>query len=174
MAQSGPKSGGDLFDLAKDGTTVPEDSAKPRLISSKPRPDQIASEADPNYIGGTTLAEAADNAGDIPRVCTTSCLRVLSRLSLTAAQTVTDKVVSEVLTGTGDTMPSQTDSKRLHNVPGGVVHDPNAKGSTRYEKHIVGDSDVNHGASEGPGVDKAPGDEEISDEAAMDKLEKKI
>lgn len=71
-------------------------------------------------------------------------------------------------------MPSQTDSKRLHNVPGGVVHDPNAKGSSRREKHIVGDSDVDHGASKGPGVDKAPGDEEISDEAAMDKMEKKF
>lgn len=68
MAQSGRDSGGDLFDMAEKGTTVPEDSAKPRLIPSKPRPDQIASDADPNYIGGTTLAEAADNAGDIPRV----------------------------------------------------------------------------------------------------------
>ena len=62
-AQSGPNSGGDLFDLAKDGTTVPEDSAVPRTIPSKPRPDQIASEYDPNAVGGTNLAEAADNAG---------------------------------------------------------------------------------------------------------------
>lgn len=68
MAQSGPDSGGDLFDMAEDGTTVPEDSAKPRLIPSKPRPDQIASDADLNDLGGTTLAEAADNATDIPRV----------------------------------------------------------------------------------------------------------
>ena len=69
MAESGRNSGGDIFDMAKDGTTVPEDSAKPRMIPSKPRPDQIASEADPNSIGGATLAEAADNARDIPRVC---------------------------------------------------------------------------------------------------------
>jgi hypothetical protein len=68
-AQQGPNSGGDLFDMAKDGTTVPEDAAKQRTIPSKPRPDQIASDSDPNQIGGTTLAEAADNAGDIPRVC---------------------------------------------------------------------------------------------------------
>ena len=66
--ESGRNSGGDLFDMAKDGTTVPEDSAKPRHIPSKPRPDQIASESDPNFIGGTTLAEAATNATDIPRV----------------------------------------------------------------------------------------------------------
>lgn len=73
MAQSGRGSGGDLYDMAKDGTTVPEDSANPRLIPSKPRPDQIASEADPNYIGGSTLADAADNATDIPRVCSMIC-----------------------------------------------------------------------------------------------------
>jgi hypothetical protein len=64
-AQSGRDSGGDLFDMAKDGTKVPEDAAKPRYITSVPRPDQIASSDD---LGGRTLAEAADNAGDIPRV----------------------------------------------------------------------------------------------------------
>lgn len=71
-AQSGRNSGGDLFDLAKDGTTVPEDSAKPRNIPSKPRPDQIAAEKDPNDLGSSTLAGAATNAGDIPRVCSTT------------------------------------------------------------------------------------------------------
>lgn len=65
---SGRDSGGDLFDMAKDGTTVPEDSAKPRLIPSKPRPDQIASADDPNALGATDLAGAATNAEDIPRV----------------------------------------------------------------------------------------------------------
>lgn len=60
--------GGDLFDMAKDGTTVPEDAAKPRLIPSKPRPDQIASEPDENSLGASDLAGAADNAQDIPRV----------------------------------------------------------------------------------------------------------
>jgi hypothetical protein len=60
--------GGDLFDMAEDGTTVPEDAAKPRIIPSKPRPDQISSEPDPNSFGGSNLADAADNAQDIPRV----------------------------------------------------------------------------------------------------------
>lgn len=68
MPQSGPNSGGDLFDIAKDGTKVPENAAEPRYISSKPRPDQVASAADPNYLGGRTLADAATNAEDIPRV----------------------------------------------------------------------------------------------------------
>lgn len=67
-AQSGPNSGGDLSDMAVQGTTVPDDAAKPRYIPSKPRPDQIATTDDPNHLGGTNLAEAADNAGDIPRV----------------------------------------------------------------------------------------------------------
>ncbi len=62
------KGGGDLFDMAKDGTTVPEDAAKPRIIPSVPRPDQIASEPDPNSLGGADLASTADNAQDIPRV----------------------------------------------------------------------------------------------------------
>lgn len=53
------------------------------------------------------------------------------------------------------------------------MHDHNATGSTIYEKYIKGGSDVDHNTSEGPGVDKARGDEEISDEAAMDKMEKK-
>lgn len=70
--ESGRNSGGDLLDMAKDGTTVPDNAAKPRVIPSVPRPGQYgttkASEADPNFLGGTTLAEAADNASDIPRV----------------------------------------------------------------------------------------------------------
>lgn len=68
MAQSGRNSGGDLFDMAKDGTNVPSDSAEPRLIPSKARPDQVSSSTDPNFLGGRTLHEAAGNAGDIPRV----------------------------------------------------------------------------------------------------------
>ena len=67
-AQSGPNSGGDLFDMAEKGTTVPDDAAKPRTIPSKPRPDQIASAEDPNQMGSSDLAGAATNAGDIPRV----------------------------------------------------------------------------------------------------------
>jgi hypothetical protein len=64
-SDQGRNSGGDLLDMAKDGTTVPSSAAEPRIIPSKPRPDQIASDSD---FGGTNLAEAADNQGDIPRV----------------------------------------------------------------------------------------------------------
>ena len=57
--------GGNLSDMAVDGTTVPADSAKPRTIPSVPRPDQIS---DSNNYGATDLAGAADNANDISRV----------------------------------------------------------------------------------------------------------
>jgi len=151
-ADSGRNSGGDLFDMAQDGTKVPDDAATPRYIPSKPRPDQIASASDPNYIGGTNLAEAATNQGDIPR-------------------TTKDDIPSEILTGTGDSLPSQVGSKRLHQVPGGVITDPFAKGSTRMAAHKVQSSDIETGASDGPQVDKAPGDEGLTEEEAMDKYE---
>ncbi len=38
--ESGRNSGGDLFGMAKDGTTVPDDATKPRIIPSVPRPGQ--------------------------------------------------------------------------------------------------------------------------------------
>lgn len=57
--------GGNLSDMAVDGTTVPGDSAKPRTIPSVPRPDQIN---DSNNYGAADLAGAADNANDISRV----------------------------------------------------------------------------------------------------------
>ncbi|KAJ9612248.1 hypothetical protein H2200_003845 [Cladophialophora chaetospira] len=152
--ESGRDSGGDLFDMAEKGTTVPADSAEPRLIPSKPRPDQIASDLDPNALGGRDLADAADNAGDIPR-------------------TTKDTSSSDVLTGTGDTLPGTVDSKRLHNVPGGVTHDDVAKGSTRMTAHKVQGDTLAAGASDGPQTDRAPGDESLSDEQAMDKLERK-
>lgn len=69
---SGRNSGGDIYDMAESGTTVPEDSAVPRHIKSVPRPDEIVDTNDP---GATTLADAATNAGDIPRVCKVVQLR---------------------------------------------------------------------------------------------------
>lgn len=86
-----------------------------------------------------------------------------------------DTATTEAITGTGDALPSQIGSKRLHDVPGGVTHDPQAKGSTRFEKHkkqAGGDQD--YGAGEGPQVDRAPGDEGLGNEEAMDKLERKV
>lgn len=90
-------------------------------------------------------------------------------------QSTKDQATQEVLSGTGDALPPQIDSKRLHSVPGGVVNDPAAKGSTRYEKHIKQKgADIDHGAGEGPGVDKPPGDEGMDDDEAMAKVERQI
>ena len=61
--------GGDLSDMAATGTSVPDDSAKPRIIPSVARPDQVTESAsDPNDLGASDLASAADNASDMPRV----------------------------------------------------------------------------------------------------------
>lgn len=79
------------------------------------------------------------------------------------------------MTGIGDALPSQIGSKRLHDVPSGVVHDPQAKGSTRFEKHKVQkDGDQAIGAGEGPQVDRPPGDEDLADEEVMDKVDRKV
>ncbi|OIW30122.1 hypothetical protein CONLIGDRAFT_576812 [Coniochaeta ligniaria NRRL 30616] len=53
--------GGDLFDMAKEGTKVPEDAAKPNIIPSKARPDQVREET-AGGLGSTKLHQAADNA----------------------------------------------------------------------------------------------------------------
>ena len=71
MASSDPKQGGDLFDMAKDGTTMPNDAGKMNLIPSVPRPDQMTDDNNfGNNLGADSLAGAADNPTDISRVRT--------------------------------------------------------------------------------------------------------
>ena len=71
MASSDPKQGGDLFDMAKDGTTMPNDAGKMNLIPSVPRPDQMTDDNNfGNNLGADNLAGAADNPTDISRVRT--------------------------------------------------------------------------------------------------------
>ena len=64
------KEGGDLFDMASQPNKieVAGDAGVMNTIPSKPRPDQVASESDPNYLGSENIDQAATNAGDIPRV----------------------------------------------------------------------------------------------------------
>lgn len=69
MAPKDPNpQGGDLSDMAVEGTHVPEKAAKPRTIPSVPRPGQATDSNDPNDLGTTDLAGAADNPQDISRV----------------------------------------------------------------------------------------------------------
>ncbi|OTB09778.1 hypothetical protein K445DRAFT_371674 [Daldinia sp. EC12] len=54
------KEGGDLNQMAKDGTTIPGDAGKQNTIPSVPNPDQKLRDAS-GGIGGTSLHSAADN-----------------------------------------------------------------------------------------------------------------
>ncbi|KAL9116268.1 MAG: hypothetical protein Q9187_007210, partial [Circinaria calcarea] len=65
MSSTDPHQGGDLFDMAKDGTTMPNDAGKQNLIPSVPRPDQISDS--PNDFGAPDLQRAAENPTDISR-----------------------------------------------------------------------------------------------------------
>ncbi|KAL8727809.1 MAG: hypothetical protein Q9166_005801 [cf. Caloplaca sp. 2 TL-2023] len=107
--------GGSLSDMAVEGTTVPSDSATPRTIPSKPRPDQkTQSSDDPNDLGSTNLSGVADNIGDMPK-------------------SVRDQApTSSIITGTGDALPDEASSKRLHELGNADL----SKGHARYDKHV--------------------------------------
>ena len=71
MASQDPNpQGGSITDMAVEGTKIPNDAGIQNTIPSVPRPDQITDTSnDPNNLGATDLAGAADNAQDISRVC---------------------------------------------------------------------------------------------------------
>ncbi|MCJ1273533.1 hypothetical protein MMC21_001326 [Puttea exsequens] len=126
--------GGSLTDMAVEGTKVPSDSSTQRTIPSVPRPGQITDPSnDPNNLGSADLAGAADNVQDISR-------------------TTKDNAPSaDIVTGIGDSMPSETSSKRLHN----VMNPDISKGHGRYDKHVAQKgSDQEKGASEGATEDE--------------------
>lgn len=58
MASTPPRESGKLEDMAVNGTTIPEDSAKPRTIPSVPGPDDT-------QVQGTQ--SLATNERDLPR-----------------------------------------------------------------------------------------------------------
>ncbi|TVY48816.1 hypothetical protein LOCC1_G001666 [Lachnellula occidentalis] len=64
MASNDAHQGGDLFDMAKDGTSIPNDAGKMNLIPSKPRPGEGEDVVNANR---SSLAGAATNATDISR-----------------------------------------------------------------------------------------------------------
>lgn len=71
MASRDPNpQGGSITDMAVEGTKIPNDAGTQNTIPSVPRPDQVTDPSnDPNNLGATDLAGAADNAQDISRVC---------------------------------------------------------------------------------------------------------
>ena len=70
MAPQDPNpQGGSITDMAVEGTRVPDDAGTQNTIPSVPRPDQVTDPStDPNNLGATDLAGAADNAQDVSRV----------------------------------------------------------------------------------------------------------
>ena len=76
----------------------------------------------------------------------------LTNLLCFSSQTTRDTApTSEVITGTGDALPSEIDSKRLHH-----YWNPDlSKGHQRYDKHVrQKGSDQDKGASEGATEDE--------------------
>ncbi|MCJ1293251.1 hypothetical protein MMC34_004805 [Xylographa carneopallida] len=148
MASSDPKQGGDLFDMAKDGTTMPNDAGKMNLIPSVPRPDQMTDDNNfGNNLGADSLAGAADNPTDI------------SRSNKDIGMT------GEAITGTGNTLPAEAETKRLH-FSGG----PLDKGHQRYDKHTRDkESHLERLAGDGAGMQ----DDEDIDVGSRDERENK-
>ncbi|KAK4507367.1 hypothetical protein PRZ48_001102 [Zasmidium cellare] len=150
MASKDPHQGGDLSDMAVDGTKVPNDAGKQNLIPSVPRPDQQAE--NPQYhnqfINAADPQGAVDNATDIPR------------------QFKDMGATGEVITGIGDQLPPQIESKRLHNGPNDSV----AKGHDRVDKHRKQqESDLERYQGAGAAADPAPGDEQLSQDQLRDR-----
>ncbi|KAG8533464.1 uncharacterized protein KY384_002247 [Bacidia gigantensis] len=121
--------GGSLSDMAVEGTTVPSSASEPRYIPSKPRPGQVTDPTDdPVELNKRDAAGEVDNAGDISR------------------STRDNAPTPDIVTGTGDALPAEAGSKRLHNIQQGEL----SKGHPRYEKHVrQKGSDQEKGASKG-------------------------
>ena len=97
MATTDSHKGGHLEDMAAKGTSIPNDAGTQRTVPSVPRPDQIDPSSD---YAHSNLAHAADNAFDIPR------------------STKDRGVTGEVITGTGDQLPSSIEKKNMGKLPG--------------------------------------------------------
>ncbi|KAL8993275.1 MAG: hypothetical protein Q9188_007374 [Gyalolechia gomerana] len=125
--------GGSLSDMAVSGTTVPSDSATQRTIPSVPRPGQATQSSDPNDLGTTDLAGQADNPGDMPK------------------STLDTAPTADIITGTGDAIPAEAGSKRLHELGNADL----SKGHARYDKHVrQKGSDLEKGAAGGEDAEK--------------------
>lgn len=141
MSSSDPHQGGDIADMAVDGTIIPNDAGKMRTIPSVPRPDQMTENNEAFTAGGLGAGDiqtAVDNPADIPR------------------RNKDIGATGEVITGTGHQLPAEVESKNLHF----GANEPLAKGHDRYDKHRrQKQSDFERYAGGDGGVDAAPGEE---------------
>jgi hypothetical protein len=117
MSNNDSHRGGTLSEMAPTGTTMPNDAGLQNTIPSKARRDQQGEDHRFSYDGlaQPNMASAADNATDMPR----------------SARDVGQ--TGEVMTGTGDFLPAEIETKNLHF----QVNDPGAKGHDRTFKHAV-------------------------------------
>ncbi|EED16535.1 conserved hypothetical protein [Talaromyces stipitatus ATCC 10500] len=117
MSGDNSRRGGTLSEMAPTGTTIPNDAGLQNTIPSKARPDQQSEDHRFSYDGlaQSSVATAADNATDMPRS------------TRDVGQT------GEVMTGTGDSLPAEIETKNLSI----QTNDPGAKGQTRTLKHAV-------------------------------------
>ena len=112
------------------------------LIPSKPNPHQMS---DPmGGLGAPEGASAADNPTDMPR----------NPRDMGSS--------GDVITGIGDQMPSEVNTKNAHYGGGNSL----AKGSERYDKHTKSkESDLETKAAAGAETVPAPGEENLSQDA---------
>ncbi|KAJ5550816.1 hypothetical protein N7535_001244 [Penicillium sp. DV-2018c] len=115
MVGQDPHQGGNLSDMATEGTKIPNDAGVMNTIPSVPRPDQRADHFgfDNAGIAEPSTAMAADNATDMPR-----STRDIGQSG-------------EVISGTGNSMPAGIEAK--HNYMGTNHHA--GHGDTRESKH---------------------------------------
>ncbi|CAD0097546.1 unnamed protein product [Aureobasidium mustum] len=111
---SDPHQGGDLSSMAATGTTMPNDAGNYNILPSVPNPEQ-ADQSTTGGLGSASLATAATNATDMPK----------------ASKDI--GATGEVVTGTGDQLPAQVESKNLHF----GANNPLDKGHDRRDKHTV-------------------------------------
>ncbi|KAF2248746.1 hypothetical protein BU26DRAFT_550682 [Trematosphaeria pertusa] len=140
-----PHQGGRLEDMAEKGTSIPGDAGVQRTIPSVARPDQA--NPPPQDFSHPNPAHAADNAFDIPR------------------GPADRGTTGEIMTGTGDQMPSNIEKKSFDDAP----MDPRAKGSDQYYKHAKQRNDFARATEADHGVRPAPGEEDMSQEDLLNK-----
>ncbi|KAJ5610678.1 hypothetical protein N7510_007397 [Penicillium lagena] len=128
--QQDPHQGGTLSEMAATGTTIPNDAGQQRTIPSVPRPDQRAEHFlyDNEGVAKPSTAFAVDNPTDLPR------------------STRDIGMTGDVITGTGDSLPAEVESKRTQM----GTNNPSAKGDVRATKHEKGQSAFDRFAKEDP------------------------
>ncbi len=163
--QDDPHTGGSLSDMAVTGTTLPNDAGKQSLIPSVPPPDQITNTVESqqprckrpgwgrrkSHRYQQNMFSSTSSLVHVPHHNVNQFAFTLPNWYINHTQTTKDKPrTDEILTGTGDTLPAEVGTERLHLGRNGAA----SKGDMRYDKYAKQKgSDQERGAGEGPGED---------------------